>query len=676
MMKKQPPKPAKNRTQIVAAPTLRTSYILLLLAYTLIPVFLPNLEAIDSNGPKFLSLSIINLLCFLFLMTTSPQKNEPAPIRLFFSNRIGFAYTLFMAVILLSFTKAINMGEAFITFSMYFSVFAAALNLSVILRSDKRYLRWISIVLAFVLIVDSFTVFYNIPLYITQQIGSIEDIKSVFSNKNILAAAIFIKMVFALWLIIYDNGWVKKAGYFSLCCAFLAILFMSARAFYFGSFLLAVSVVAFILILNYRNKTPQPFKTPGLVLGAFVMALLIFTVTQRYLYPKNGDKYNVSFTQRISQVNKELSDTWRISAWKNSALLFKKDPLLGVGTGNWKIRVLQYENQTKNHAAYMGRNHNDFIQVFTETGLFGGLLFISIFVLIGLNFLVAFFKKEPNEDSIKYLFIPAFGVALCSIDAFFNFPSERPEIQSLFALLVAAGIAYSPLTANFSFLPPQSRIKNQKSKILLTRVLYVSYILILIGSSYVFSLYFKSQKLQMLIESDLAAGAPLHDSSLFLKELPVIPTVSTLGVEPLVVGITRYTMNEGKFRESVDLLLPDKSSPWDSRREFNLAFAFDKLGKKDSALYYARKAVEIKPRFFVNVNVLCNILIENSRKAEAILVLQDYVAKEKYAKEPWLKLSTLYREVGDTIKADNTINEAIKNIPWEKEIILKMAGKR
>ena len=136
----------------------------------------------------------------------------------------------------------------------------------------------------------------------------------------------------------------------------------------------------------------------------------------------------------------------------------------------------------------------------------------------------------------------------------------------------------------------------------MTRVLYASYILILVGSSYVFSLYFKSLKMQMMIESDLASGAPQHDSSLFLKEFPVIPTVSNLGVEPLVVGITRYMVNEGKFRESVNLLLPDKSSPWDSRREFNLVFAYDQLGKKDSALYYARKAVEIKPRFFGNVN--------------------------------------------------------------------------
>lgn len=675
-MKKQAPKPTKSRTQIVVAPTLWISYILMLLAYTLIPVFLPNPDAIDTNGPKFLSLSIINLLAFLFLLTTSKQNNEPDPIRLFFGNRIGLAYSLFLVVMLLSFTKAINMGEAFITFSIYFSVFAATLNLSIILRSDKRYLRWISIVLAYILIVDSFTVFYNILLYITNQISTIEDIKSVFSNKNILAASIFIKMAFALWLFTYEKGWVKLVGYFSLFCGFIALFFLSARAFYFGSFLLVAVFVVFILILNKRSKTPQPFKIPGLVIGALVLALLIFTLTQRYLYPKNGDKYNLSITQRISQVNEVVSDAWRLSAWKNSALLIKKDPLLGVGTGNWKIRVLQYENQTKTHSTYMGRNHNDFIQIIAENGIFGGLLYISIFVLIGMNFLVEFFKNGPNEDSIKYFFIPAFGLALYSIDAFFNFPAERPEIQSLFALLVASGIAYSPLIFKFSVPRLHSRPTNQKSKILLTRIMYVSYICILVGSCYIFSLYFKSQKLQMLIESDFSSGVSHHNSSLFLKELPVIPTVSTSRVEPLNVCIARYMVNEGKFQESINLLLPDNLSPWDGRREFSLAYAYNKLGKKDSAQYFAKKAVEIRPRMFFYLNFLCNILIENSRKEEAIQLLQDYVTKEKSAKEPWIKLAGLYREIGDSIRANNTLNESIKYLPLEKEAILKMAGKK
>jgi hypothetical protein len=176
--------------------------------------------------------------------------------------------------------------------------------------------------------------------------------------------------------------------------------------------------------------------------------------------------------------------------------------------------------------------------------------------------------------------------------------------------------------------------------------------------------------------NDFASGAPHHDSSLFLKELPIIPTVSSYGLEPLLVSVTRYLMNEGKFQESIALLRPDKSSPWDGRREFYLANAFKSLGKKDSSLHFARKAVEFRPCLFFYVNFLCDILIENSRKEEAIDVLLDYVTKEKYAKEPWLKLSGLYREVGDTIKANNTLNEAVKYIPAEKDIILKMARKK
>ena len=634
---------------------------------------MPNQEAIDSNGSKFLTFSIINILAFIYLLMTDQPQKEHGSIRAFFRNRIGFAYTLFMAIILLSLSKAVNMGEAIITFSMYFTVFAATLNISIILRSDKGYIRWISIFLAIILILDSLTVFYNILLYINRQINTIEDIKSFFSNKNILTAAIFIKLAFSLWLITFEKGWAKSIGYVSLWFAFTAIFFMSARAFYFGTILIIFLYTIFILLLNYRFNTPQPLKTPALVLGGFIAALLFFTVTQKYLYPRNGDMYNVSVTERISQVNKEVSDSWRLSAWKNSAQLFKRDPILGVGLGNWKIRVLEYENKTKNHATYMVRNHNDFIQVFTETGVFGGLLFISILFMVCINFIVAFFRKDGTQETLKFLFIPAFGILMYGIDAFFNFPAERPEILSLFALLAAAGIAYAPESTNLAFIPSETKITNLKTERTRQKLLSLLYLLLLFSIIYIFSLLLRSQKLQTLIEIDVKSSAPQYNSEKFLKEIPPIPTVSTMGVEPLVTSITRYMISEGKYRESIALLLPDKSSPWDSRREFNLAFAYNQLGKKDSAIFFARKAVELKPRFYNNINLLTNYLVENSKESEAIKLLEEYVQVESYDNRPWLNLTNLIVMKGDSIKAIKTLNEARKYLPNDPSILKELS---
>ncbi len=91
----------------------------------------------------------------------------------------------------------------------------------------------------------------------------------------------------------------------------------------------------------------------------------------------------------------------------------------------------------------MTRNHNDFIEVLAETGVFGGLFFIALLIIPILNFVVWLFKKT-KADFIKYYFIPAFGLLSYVVDAFFNFPAERPEIQSLFTIYIACAIAFFP----------------------------------------------------------------------------------------------------------------------------------------------------------------------------------------------------------------------------------------
>ena len=150
-MKKQYPKKTKVLSEKSATPPLNISYIIILLAYALITVLTPNLEALDSNGSKFLSLSILNLLSFIFLISRKELRPDPKFFWSFFINKIGLVYTLFMLVILVSFTKAINIPESILSFSKFFTVFCAAYILFLLLRSDKRYFRILVIVLVFVL---------------------------------------------------------------------------------------------------------------------------------------------------------------------------------------------------------------------------------------------------------------------------------------------------------------------------------------------------------------------------------------------------------------------------------------------------------------------------------------------------------------------------------------------
>ena len=656
-MKKQIPNKVKIQPEKAITPPLRISYTILLLAYTLITIVTPNLYTLDSNGPKFLSLSILNLISFFFLLSRKELRTEPKLFWSFFMNKIGLVYTLFIGMILISFTKAINIPESILSFSKYFTVFSAAYILSILLRSDKRYFKLPVIVMALVLLTDSFTVFYNIILYITKEFRSIYEIKSIYDNKNILAAAIFVKIPFALWLASFEKGWLKKLGFITLFCAELAVFFMSTRAFYLGLIFLALVYGTYLVIMEKRYPSKPRFGMLASFFGLLILALAIYSFTQHFLFPKSNDLYNQSYTERLSSISS--GETGRLDSWKRSAILFRQEPLLGVGTGNWKIRVLQYENPLKSDFTFMIKAHNDFIEVATETGIVGGLLFITLFVFLLFNFLKAFLKPGDKENSFSYLFLPAFGIFCYSFDAFFNYPADRAELQALFAFFIGAGVAFSPFSIN------KDKIKTVRwIKSLFT----FTFISILLASSYVLLLNFNSLKLQVIVHHELLEGELKHPSHIFTEGFPSIPNVTSL-LEPISVQKSRYLMNEGKYQEAIDLLLPDKSNPYMGEREIFLALAYSKIGNKQKFYEYAHKALVLKPHYFAMLGSICQTLEEEGKVEEAKKLLEQFTSYDKLSPDAWLSLLSIYKGKGDFQKAIQSIDTAVLYLPGDSSII-------
>ncbi|MFZ4413962.1 MAG: O-antigen ligase family protein [Bacteroidales bacterium] len=657
-MQKPIQKSAKTQLKNTSLPPLQYSYIILLLAYSLITVVTPNLETLNSNGPKFLSLSLLNLLSYVFLLSRKALRDNPKLMGFFFMNRIGLAYTLFMVVILISFTKAINISESIISFSKYFTVFSAAFILSILLRFDKRYFKILVIVMTLVLVWDCITVFYDIFLYISKQINSIYDIKSEYSNKNILAAAIFVKIPFALWLATYEKGWLKKLGFVTLFCAELAIFFMSTRAFYLGLIFLTLIYGAYLLIIYLRNRNRTSIKNISLFFGTILLAFIFYSFTQHYLFPRSNDIYNKSYTERLSTI--ASGESGRVDSWKRSAILFKQHPIFGVGMGNWKVNIMKYENQERSDFTFMYNSHNDFIEITTETGIFGGLLFVSLFVFLMLNFVKAFFSIGVNENTYSFLFLPAFGILCYSFDAFFNFPADRAEMQSLFALFIGAGIAFLPMSVH----------EGELTKLWVKKGLSFIPLLLLFVVSYILLLNFYSLRLQRIANDDFVSGKLRHTSSLFVKGFPVIPNLTISGPEPIAIIKARYLINEAKYMDAINILRPDRSCPYSVSREHYMAMAYSKIGNYDSALVYAYKALEIKPHYYIIPEFICKVLSQKGQKNEAVKMLKDFLVIEKNNSQAWLDLSTLYWETGNYQKAIFTIDSAVKQLPGDSMLLM------
>jgi len=414
-----------------------------LTVYILIPTFAPNLMSIDTNTTKFLAMSIVNLAVFILLITHKRINIQSGFFTRFFITRIGMAYTAFMVVSLLSFTQAINVLESLIAFAKSFTIFAAALNLGLILIFNIRLIKWVVFVMTSLLIVDAVMVFDNIAKFIDGLVAGISDIKTVYSNKNILASAIYVKLPFAIWLLVFERKWAKYFGWVALTMGLTATFFMSTRAFYLGLILLSLVFVAYSLMLYIRSRQQSALKNMGAYLIALAIAYGSFSFVQQFLYPKTqGDGYTAGVGERLSSVVDTQANILRLDSWRWSIELIKENPLLGVGVGNWKIDILKHENQKNPGFIYLYKAHNDFLETTSETGIPGGLLYISIYLLILTSFFRHYLRKGDDPgDLLRFLFLGFSGVAFFSVDAFFNFPHDRPEIMLLYAMFVATSIA-------------------------------------------------------------------------------------------------------------------------------------------------------------------------------------------------------------------------------------------
>jgi tetratricopeptide (TPR) repeat protein len=526
--------------------------------------------------------------------------------------------------------------------------------------------------MSLLLIFDSLTVFSGIIKFIQGKVVSIIEIQSVYSNKNILASSLFVKIPFALWLIVFNRKWLRSLGILTTFLAISATFFMSTRAFYLGTFALTFVIIAYLIIRYIQSHDKYQLRLAGIFLIILTAAFLTFSITERFLYPKSkaADGYAVGVGARLATISDPSGGGGRLDIWKWSGHMVKKNPLLGVGLGNWKIAILEEGNHTIPDFIYPYKAHNDFVETTTETGIFGGLLFIAIFLLTGWS-LVRIIIKSPDSDWLPFLFLPAFGLLCYSFDAFFNFPQDRPEIQALFALYTGTAIAVSFLSAGISTKTSSPTPKESPDRFVRIPLL-VTFGLVLTLSAFLLIQNFNSLKLQRLVKDDFITGKMTHPASLFLNGFPAIPDLNVEG-EPIAVQKARYLLDEKRNKEVIELLRNDKSSPFDGRPEYAMAIAYNNLNNTDSSLVYAQKTYKMKPLFFKNISMLCELLQKKGLTNESEAIIDQYLQKTKTNQEAWLFAASFYDRTGNTLKSVAVIDSAAIYFPADSLVLKQKA---
>jgi tetratricopeptide (TPR) repeat protein len=127
-------------------------------------------------------------------------------------------------------------------------------------------------------------------------------------------------------------------------------------------------------------------------------------------------------------LNAALSE-YRLTAWRNSIEMIRDKPVQGFGLGNFKIIYPAYSHwavvdRVLDKTHYLGKAHNDYIQIAAELGIPGFLLF----VLVPAYGLVLSWRllREPRTCSFYPVIVGvAGGLIAFMVSAFFSFPMQR-----------------------------------------------------------------------------------------------------------------------------------------------------------------------------------------------------------------------------------------------------------
>ena len=545
-----------------------------LLLYSVIG-FVPNLVAIDKNVTQFTYLAILN---FLYLAFKSLKKES-----IFFVNRVGFF--LFFGFLIwagLSIFHSFNKSEVIIYVNKAFIFFVSFISISSLIKEVN--INFKILILLIVLILIGELIWINTLFFERFNVDSGRDmgLRAFTGNINITAIVLLLKVPFLLYGINEYKNALKKFLIFLLPLTVFSILLMGSRLSNLIC-LLILAYLAFIFLIKKENTIIS--KTTILI---YIFSLLLAVISNNLLLQNSSS----NALERTTNISTSSTDQ-RLRFYKQALNSISKNPLLGIGAGNWKIESLVLDKDYMEDYIVPYHVHNDYLQVSAELGLLGFLLnygfyFLTLFFLLK-NYRIILKRK----NNIFFIVLP---FTFFLLDSFFNFPHDRPIIIIMTQIILVLLFKFLNDIRFFMFY----EIKH-----------YVKYFLLLLCLPSIF-LSYKIYK-SYVDQNTLITGLLFDDYKLSNEEVfnipSDIPSIAATTI-PLDIYKANYLFNKG-YKNDTLLKIIDKGAAFNPHlytQHAVKAVYFIRKDELDSAAYYAKKAFYGLPNNNTHFNLYTDIL--------------------------------------------------------------------
>lgn len=632
-------------------------WIRILMCFFICLQMFPPILVLDSTSLRHFLIALFDIVAIgVVLYYAFVKKTNVLQKSIFTSSPLMPIWLLLIVYMGVSILWSINPIEGLAVWNRWILIFIAMiLSIGFMLKDNHAIKNLIicTLVIATINVLSCIICYYVFDVHISQRNNL--KLNGFYGNKNIFAVALLFKLPFLYYAFLRFKKFIR---YYSLILIFLitfCLVIISTRSSFIGLFLqLTVLSLygAFYLVRSKNLKTIFNHAKPYLLI--VIIALSGFFLGDAFL-KYNFEHYskiktnNYTIEARVSSIA-EGNSKGRLLIWQNTSEIIKQSPWIGYGVGNHKLAIMKVECAKKHDYVVSDHAHNDFLEMFSELGIFGLLIYISTFALFA--FLALRQILNSKHEQHRLLGIVALTLILTyANDAMFNFPLERADCQ-IYLVLAVVILMYN-------------NIRNSENKTsVISKPVIVFVALITMSAFVIESMHCNSSILQKKrIHQHNGDKTIKITPEGWLNKMPFLPNIDE-STKPIAVNVAERFATAGNYRKAVDILLEDNSNPYYSLREYRLANYYNKMeNKSDSATYWAQRCIEMKPLCYSPVRVLVSIAGKNNDSKTQLELIDSYLQKFKTEPLAWEDKIAILQRQNKQEEAIETITEARKYMP-------------
>ncbi len=611
-------------------------------------VFFPSLMNLY-RLPKIAFISLlVATLTWLWLFLLIQEKGQRAVFPL------AIPISIYLGIAVLSLIKAVNPLEGIFSLSqetIYIFLFFIVVNYVRTREKMEVFLQWAipsAVIVSLIGIYQMFGV--EIPTLV-----NIAPPGTTFGNKN--SAAQYIILILPLpYLSLISTTDRQKERRFAICAAVLTtyLIYTGTRAAWVGCIVASLAIVILLrlkktlLEVQIRNLKSQIWSK-RITFGC----ILIFVVAMNLIVPN----WNVAgFSSPVSRfgtaldLDQDTSFLNRLTIWANTLEMFKDHPLLGVGKGNWKITYPLFAGKgikdINFRAELQAREaHNDYVQLLSETGLFGFLSFLWILVLIGSRV----WNSIPGKGDFRsFLLILTllFSVVALLTDAWLDFPFELPVSTGFFWLFAGLLWVSSEKNSPSDTASPSADngLTPRRGVLIVGLICVLSILFAAIHVSFLRAEFYGSRGTIWFYENREGPWQPAEND--LKKAVYLNPTTHRYSYMLGLFYIWRENYDEA-VKANLQAL---RRHPYYINAYNNLGVAYASMGKTREAEWAWKKALDIWPDHNEARNNLATVYAVLGKKMEAIALFKESLIRNPQDKEARQKLKKLLNQASQIRK--------------------------